>query len=296
MLPQTLWLAWRERSTSSRADRLMIVWAIVVTLFFSVSQSKLPGYVLTAVIALGVLIARRFANAFDSDNEVVVRSGTFLLAFLSGAAAASLLYYHGHFALIDAKIHVSNAAELVAELHAVSTACAFGLSAIAAVSLYAGLRRDARAGFLAFVACPTLLLLLLPALVAGERAASDAQLARDLLVVAPQHEVACYLCFPGGLPFYLDRDITVITNDRGAEIQSNYIQFSLASPGAWPSQMQRVDHFESWMSQRSRPILLLTQKENVPVLEAMALKQHGQVREMPGSRYWGLLASPGGAR
>jgi len=38
----------------SRADRLLVVWAIVVVLFFSVSQSKLPGYILTAVVALGI--------------------------------------------------------------------------------------------------------------------------------------------------------------------------------------------------------------------------------------------------
>ncbi len=296
MLPQTLWLAWRQRASSSRPDRLMIVWAIVVTLFFSVSQSKLPGYVLTAVIALSVLLARRLATAFDSDDDVVARTGAFLLALLSGVAAALLFFYLGHFLGIDAKIHVTGAASLVAELHAVAAACAVALSAIAAASLYAGFRRDARVGFLAFVACPVLLLvLLLPALVAGEKATSDAQLATDLRLIAPQRDIACYACFPGGIPFYLGRDVTVFTNANGAEIQSNYIQFSLASPGPWPSQMQRADRLDSWISQRTRPLFLLAQKENVPVLEALAVKRHSHVQEMAGSRYWGLLVSPADA-
>jgi len=52
LLPEAIVVAWQERKRWSRADRLLVVWAIVVVLFFSVSQSKLPGYILTAVVAL----------------------------------------------------------------------------------------------------------------------------------------------------------------------------------------------------------------------------------------------------
>ena len=50
-------------------DRLFLVWAIVVVVFFSTSQSKLPGYILTAVVALSVLVARVFAAALGEGDS-----------------------------------------------------------------------------------------------------------------------------------------------------------------------------------------------------------------------------------
>ena len=67
LLPESHSRRLAERKRWSRADRLLIVWAIVVVCFYlSISQSKLPGYILTAVMALGILTARVFAMALDN--------------------------------------------------------------------------------------------------------------------------------------------------------------------------------------------------------------------------------------
>ena len=45
------------------ADRLCLVWSVVVLVFFSLSQSKLPGYILSVTVACGILLARLFDAA-----------------------------------------------------------------------------------------------------------------------------------------------------------------------------------------------------------------------------------------
>lgn len=69
----------------------LLFWSSFVVLFFSVSQSKLPGYILPAVPALGLLLARSYTKA------VLKRSKSFslsLTAFALLCFAASELVIH----------------------------------------------------------------------------------------------------------------------------------------------------------------------------------------------------------
>jgi 4-amino-4-deoxy-L-arabinose transferase-like glycosyltransferase len=77
----------REQITPG--DLFSICWGIIPLLFFSISKSKLPGYILPAVPVIGILLAR----AASAVNAIVRRSTTvsFLLnAFGSGVAAFTL--------------------------------------------------------------------------------------------------------------------------------------------------------------------------------------------------------------
>ncbi|MEJ6023286.1 glycosyltransferase family 39 protein [Ramlibacter sp. PS4R-6] len=62
-LPWSLWWAgarqreWRERSEPAAARRLMLLWAVAITLFFSLPRSKLAGYILPVVPPLIYLAA-----------------------------------------------------------------------------------------------------------------------------------------------------------------------------------------------------------------------------------------------
>jgi 4-amino-4-deoxy-L-arabinose transferase-like glycosyltransferase len=90
LLPECIVAACQKRKCWSRADRLFVVWSIVVVLFFSVSQSKLPGYILTAVMALGILTARVFVMALNNSSGRASRilwRGTIPLLLLSTIAA-----------------------------------------------------------------------------------------------------------------------------------------------------------------------------------------------------------------
>ncbi|HTA58768.1 MAG TPA: hypothetical protein VK805_11460, partial [Candidatus Baltobacteraceae bacterium] len=80
---------WRERKLSP-ANTFFLCWSLFCLLFFSISKSKLPGYILPAVPAIGILLARclvrlmpLFAKYFRS----------LLVLFGSVFAAAGILLY-----------------------------------------------------------------------------------------------------------------------------------------------------------------------------------------------------------
>jgi hypothetical protein len=78
LLPGGALRAWQARKRWSSTDRLFVAWTVVSVLFFTLSNSKRPGYVLTVVLALGALTARLLARAWDDpagDAARAVRRG-----------------------------------------------------------------------------------------------------------------------------------------------------------------------------------------------------------------------------
>jgi 4-amino-4-deoxy-L-arabinose transferase-like glycosyltransferase len=62
VLPAVLARAWRAPATGRlHVDRFLICWVAVIFLFFSVSSSKLPAYVLPVLPALALLVARHWS-------------------------------------------------------------------------------------------------------------------------------------------------------------------------------------------------------------------------------------------
>ena len=60
-IPAALARAWKAPAGPGfKLDRFLVIWAGVVVVFFSVSHSKLPGYVLPAVPAILLLFARHY--------------------------------------------------------------------------------------------------------------------------------------------------------------------------------------------------------------------------------------------
>jgi 4-amino-4-deoxy-L-arabinose transferase-like glycosyltransferase len=59
---------WRERSFAHSPGLFFACWAIFPVVFFSFSQSKLPGYILPAVPPLALLLAIILADAIRSEN------------------------------------------------------------------------------------------------------------------------------------------------------------------------------------------------------------------------------------
>jgi 4-amino-4-deoxy-L-arabinose transferase-like glycosyltransferase len=75
LLPWAVWLCWfsfREARTASYAERaryaFMAAWGFFPVLFFSLSKSKLPGYILPAVPALVFLIALAARRTWKSQH------------------------------------------------------------------------------------------------------------------------------------------------------------------------------------------------------------------------------------
>jgi 4-amino-4-deoxy-L-arabinose transferase-like glycosyltransferase len=81
---------WNERmATFESEDALqafLLIWLIVPVLFFSISQSKLPGYILPALPAATILVALYARNHLEED-----RPNSFILILHSIVAATSIV-------------------------------------------------------------------------------------------------------------------------------------------------------------------------------------------------------------
>lgn len=86
-LAGTLRRAWGSRRDreSVHFDRLLVLWVLAIVAFFSLSQSKLPAYVLPAMPALALLIGRDLARQPRVDMKwllvTLVVAGLVLLGF-----------------------------------------------------------------------------------------------------------------------------------------------------------------------------------------------------------------------
>lgn len=295
LLPESIAAAWHSRARWTRADRLLIAWAVVVVLFFSVSQSKLPGYVLTAVVALGMLTARVIDLAFDHPQGYarrMVLRGAAGLAVIAAAAAALLAAGRSTPGGLPALLHVQ-AGELE-RLGPAAGPLLWSMAALACVAAVGRWRRDLRLVCAAFALPP---LLLLTAAFGGARAYAEADSARGLARRMPPlpatAEVACLECLPNGLPFYLKRTITLVTRD-GAETTSNYVIFLLRRSTAWPGGVVRLSELDRWLAWRSHGVFLLADARHQPALDSIAARASGTVTAVaPG--WWGaLLPAPAG--
>ena len=70
--------AWQQRRPSD-ATLLALCWAIFCLVFFSISKSKLPGYILPALPPIGLLLSRAYVRVVPKESR------TFRLLLLTGA-------------------------------------------------------------------------------------------------------------------------------------------------------------------------------------------------------------------
>jgi 4-amino-4-deoxy-L-arabinose transferase-like glycosyltransferase len=120
LMPWTLWLIiavvervraiWRERAEAFASPEdswalFLLIWMIVPVLFFSLSQSKLPGYILPAVPAGALLVAEYLATRREQESRIsmplAVAHGILcgLLIFAALVTASVILTRPRHLAL-----------------------------------------------------------------------------------------------------------------------------------------------------------------------------------------------------
>lgn len=296
LLPESIIAAWRERKRWNRADCLFVVWAIVVVLFFSVSQSKLPGYILTAVLALGVLTARVFSAALDNSKGQcarIARHGTITLLLLSTAAALLFGMIAVDPELIGSIFQFKHEKFNLFISAFLPMAITFGI--VALLSGLAFWTQNMRLVLAAFMSFPLLLLTVnfdVLALYAQTR--SSRSLAEQIPeTLPPATELACMACLPHGLPFYLKRLVTVWSRD-GKELSSNYVEFTLNSGKPWPEGIVPLAQWSDWLASRTHPVYLLAKKDQLTVLKTIAAERGAKVEKL-GFDYWAaLLPTPKG--
>ena len=296
LLPEAGLAAWRERWAKNRADRLCLLWSVVVVVFFSISQSKLPGYILSVTVAGGILMARLFDAALaNRDGRAARLVGRAAVAFavvcllLAAAVAVLAGTSQTHLLARPMRIPVADAAGLGRALVPLAVALAvFGVFGV--VARY---RRSVLICFLCFA-------LFMPlAANAGMgvidvvfNAKSGRPIASRLSALPAGTELACLRCFPNGVPFYLRRTATLISRD-GGELTSNYIIYSLKKTPQWPKQIVPLTNFDAWLASPKTPVYLIVRQSDTNQLETIAAARGATVQPLAAG-YWGAqLPAPG---
>ncbi len=293
LLPEASLAMWRERWLRHDADRLCLVWSLAVIVFFSISQSKLPGYILSVTVSSGILMARLWdvalgfpggraarlacrATAIFGLVCLLVASAAFLGIGQMGALAGRL-----RIPAADAE-HLGQAARPLAML-----LVGFGVGAV-----LAWYRRSVSFSFLclAFFA-PFSANTGLGVFDVIYEAKSGRQIASRLPRLSPQTELACLQCYPNGLPFYLGRTATLISRD-GSELTSNYIIYSLNRNPRWPQQIVRLADFDQWLASRTNPVCLIIRQADFGKLGNPAASRIGAVQSLPSGYLSVQLPAP----
>ncbi|RYU59982.1 glycosyltransferase family 39 protein [Methylolobus aquaticus] len=296
LLPEAMVAVWRGRSRLRAVDRLFVVWAIVVVVFFSLSSSKLPGYILTASVALGVLTARLFTLAAAGNTRAtgIVRRGTWGLAIVASCAAAlsgSVAANPDRLGRLPVKV-----AEHLVPLQGAFGPLAVVLAVTAGLAVFGALRRNPRYSFAAFVLFPLALTMLTVQHIGPYATQRSAQaLAGAIPPLADDVEVACYLCLPNGLPYYLGRPVTVITFRDGREFESNYIRFRLLADPNWPDAAVREPEVERWVTGRVKPVYLLVRRTDREFVRRRLQRPELEFTRLHPD-YWGTWVLPRASR
>ncbi|QWD64483.1 glycosyltransferase family 39 protein [Polynucleobacter sp. MWH-UH2A] len=71
-LPGSIAQAWQERSSTFSCGWLLSCWFLVIFVFFSISHSKLPGYIIPVFPAIALLIGKRLDHLLGHTNSLSI--------------------------------------------------------------------------------------------------------------------------------------------------------------------------------------------------------------------------------
>jgi 4-amino-4-deoxy-L-arabinose transferase-like glycosyltransferase len=204
-IPAAFARAWRTSALAGfKVDRFLVIWTAVVVVFFSASHSKLPGYVLPALPAILLLVARHYPALSER-----VRRAPAVACVASGLALGLLGVALPH---LDARLSWT-----AFDAHYAAWLLAAGL-VLSAAGL-AGLRLHRRASHEASIAVVGLGSLLAVQIALSGTHLLDEQYSSERIMEAvvgdklrfprepPFYSVAS---FDQSVPFYLGRPVTLV--------------------------------------------------------------------------------------
>ncbi|MEX1309755.1 MAG: glycosyltransferase family 39 protein [Candidatus Sulfomarinibacteraceae bacterium] len=206
----------RGRSTGDRHPRRVfaLLWLAIPLVFFSLSRSKLPQYILPLMPAVALLVASRWSTLHDLPRRSTAVSlvGWSILALVMAAAGLG--------ALEQTRIQPELLAALPAPAGLMAVVCLLSVG-WAVVALRSGRGSWLVAALsLPMVALPVVLQ---PVITAAAERRSERALADLIRSELPaEAEVVGYRVWRPSLSFYLRRPVPILSRD-GAELRSNYI-------------------------------------------------------------------------
>jgi len=245
------WKRWRAlRDEAHKPILFLLSWATLIFVFFSISQSKLPGYFLPATVPLAILIAQFWGEVGREDagrRPYWLTAGFAVLVVLGLLVAAAPQVFR--FPSVEIALTEKIPPRVVGLLKPSLFYSGLILIALGIIGRNLATRRTGKTlavGSLVLVALtvPLLLMRWLAPLESFAATSSSRQLARTILE-SPVKDLPLYgyYCFRPGLAFYLQRPVGLVTADA-SELTSNYISARLvdlrrqsansALPGAPP--------------------------------------------------------------
>ena len=203
-LPWSLVAIFSWRSLKRRDLLFLGLWIAIPLVFFSISQSKRPQYVLPLMPPLALMIARIW-------EEARTRAAAIVFAIFGGILLAAPLVFHR--------------TKMKPEIAAVADDTALYLGGAFALGGLVALFSRRREWVLIALSLPPLLMPLItnPLMRAiGERRSTRSFVARLQPYVRPDTQIIGVEAFTGSMAFYLRRPIVVVTEDA-SELTSNYL-------------------------------------------------------------------------
>jgi hypothetical protein len=280
LLPGAILSCWWHRKTLRPSDRFLMVWALVVVFFFSTSQSKLPGYVLSAMVPLGILTAHLFERALlrpAGRSGRLIFGAVLILSLISAALASFLLYGHFFPGTLESLFHIQSA-----EYESLQPSLFLLFPSLVFILVWGVLARifgRVELMLTLFLIFPLLLLTVsFGTMVHYAETRSSRGLAAELSELPPDTEIGCLASFPVGLRFYLERPLVLIS-ENGRELTSNYVTYSLKKQQTWPPGFVRLRDFDHWLVTQNRPIFLLITRRGRKALEAIVAPRGACISE-----------------
>jgi 4-amino-4-deoxy-L-arabinose transferase-like glycosyltransferase len=249
----------RRDDVRARDARLyVLLWIAIPFLFFSISQSKRPQYILPVMPAIALLVAYLWSD--ETRRRIGTRAAAIIFAILGAVLIAAPVVISAR----HMKPGVLEASE--------STAIVIGVVALVCGIVAFVLERRPHVAFIA-LALPVILIPILgnPLMNAvGERRSTRTFIAQ-LRPYANGAEVVGVEAFTGSMAFYLGRPITVISPDA-EEFTSNYLIRHYGSFANAPgSPLRTVDRLASMFDGKPRLFIV----RNNDTKNRAAVEAHG---------------------
>jgi 4-amino-4-deoxy-L-arabinose transferase-like glycosyltransferase len=258
-LPWTIVAAFNWRSFKRR-DLFVLLWLVVPFVFFSISQSKRPQYILPLMPAVALMVGRIWEEARTRGAGVV------MMVFGGVLLTGSQLLH---------RTRMKPEVAAVADETAIALGIAFLLGGAIAVSAK---RRELTlvALSLPVVALPLIANPLLHTL--GERRSTKSFVAELKPHVTPGTEVIGVEAFTGSMVFYLRRPITIVSED-GSELTSNYL-------------VRRYDRFVAISGSSLKPLSYFERSLTSTLPRVYVLRNNDQRRQaVLAQRGWRRVAT-----
>ncbi len=196
-LAKTITDIWRDRHEHAK-ELFFFLWAILIFIFFSVSKSKLIPYILPVFPPFAILTARYLRLAIQQKYTRGTTAGLIFLFFASLLTGYICLYFPRHNVLPDPQ-------------HAILLLTSAASILVAGTILTGYFYRQLRKAIIILIATAALFLLMTFASMPAIDTRSILPIANRLNhVLMPQDEVVVYNQYYQDLPFYLQRQITIL--------------------------------------------------------------------------------------